>query len=215
MAPPQGVKESGTGRYTGPPEQLARMKDVRDVLDALNTVGIDLVSYGITITKVYSRANYAQPFGFDFKCAQSRSLLAAIEAKSRRKLAMRFDDYTTDKSQPIFNEDDGRTLEGKISGGVTKGRGFRQIGTGAALHIEIDAANDECNVHIDSHGYVTAPGTYDWTQGLLHGYWDLGSYYLPSLYGTLGGRGRVGLMTRPIKGPRGETRWIFGFWGEF
>jgi hypothetical protein len=127
---------------------------------------------------------------------------------------MRFDDYTTDK-QPIFNEDDGRTVEGKISGGVTKGRGFRQIGTGAVLHIEIDAANDVCNVHIDSHGYVTAPGTYDWTLGLQHGYWDLGSYYLPSLYGTLGGRGRVGLMTQPIKGPRGETRWIFGFWGEF
>jgi hypothetical protein len=215
MAPPREVKETDTGRYTGPPEQLARMKDVRDVLDALKAVGIDLLSYGITITKVYSRASYAQPYGFDFKCAQSRSLLAAIEAKSQRKLTMRFDDYSNDKSQQIFNEDDGRTVEGKFAGGVTQGRGFRQIGTGAVLHIEIDAANDECNVHIDSHGFVTAPGTYDWMRSLQHGYWDLGSYYLPSLFGSLGSRGRIGLMTRPIKGPRGETRWIFGFWGEF
>jgi hypothetical protein len=215
MAPPREVKETDTGRYTGPPEQLARMKDVRDVLDALKAVGIDLLSYGITITKVYSRASYAQPYGFDFKCAQSRSLLAAIEAKSQRKLAMRFDDYSNDKSQQTFNEDDGRTVEGKFAGGVTQGRGFRQIGTGAVLHIEIDAANDECNVHIDSHGFVTAPGTYDWMRSLQHGYWDLGSYYLPSLFGSLGSRGRIGLMTRPIKGPRGETRWIFGFWGEF
>src|SRR6266436_160215 len=102
---PSEITEKSTGPYTGPPDQLVRLKDVTDVLDALNVVGIDLKSYGITVTQVYSRADYAQPFGFDFTCPHSEYLLAAIEAKSHRKLAMRFNDFVNDKTPPIFNED--------------------------------------------------------------------------------------------------------------
>ncbi|HKW97954.1 MAG TPA: hypothetical protein VJN43_09465 [Bryobacteraceae bacterium] len=211
------LKQVDPGHWTGPPEELGKFKDVRDVLAALCKVGIELPTYHITITDVYSRAVSARPYGFDFLCQDAKRLLGDVQLQSKPpKLAMRFDDYSPDKTQPVFNEDKDDTLEGRVAGGVTEGRGFREIGTGARLHLEISAtAGAKCNVHIDSHGFVAAPGVYDWVLGVQHGYWDLGSHYLPGLYGSIGKRGRIGIMVRPIRGPRGEIRWIAGFMGEW
>lgn len=214
MAPPV-VKEHGVGHFTGPHESLVKMKDVRDTLARLDRVGIDLLSFGIVITAVYSRARSARPYGFDFKCKRAKDLLGKVISLSNRKLAMRFDDYSKSDS-PKFNEDTKQTTEGKFSALVTHGRGFREIGIGSALHIEIDAANETCNVHVDSNSYVAGPQTYDWGHtALKHGYWDLASHYAPGMFGRLGERGRIGPMVRPITDPQGKRRWIVGFLGEW
>jgi hypothetical protein len=186
------------------------------VVAALKKVGIDLATYQITITGVYSRETYARPYGFDFVCKNSEKFLGQVSAMSHRALAMRFDDYDA-KKPPVFNEDSSDDIGGRISGGVTDGRGFRQIGKGAALHIEIDVKTDKCNVHIDSHGYVVGPGQYDWGPDGAgdHGYWDLGSHYVPGLYPRIGDKGRIGPLIAPVRGPDGERHWILGIRGEY
>ncbi len=208
------IKEDGTGQWVGPSEDLMQMKDVQTVLSRLKAVGIDMHCYKITIVKVYSQQSYAQPYGFDFNSPLMKDLVSQVSHMSHRQLAMRSDDF--DKHQPaVFNEDDRTNVEGFISAYVTKGRGFRQIGGLSALHLELDATNDVGNIHIDSHGYVTGEGQYDWSRAGYHGYWDLLSSFVPGLYGKIGEDGRIGPMIRPIKAPDGSTRWIFGFMGEF
>jgi hypothetical protein len=213
---PDVLREVEPGKWLGPPEELAKFRDVREVFGRLDDISIYLDDYDITITAVYSRAYSGRPYGFDFKCGQTALLLKDVTAMSVRRLAMRSDDFRSTGQEPIFNPDNKGDTEGFIAGGVTAGQGFRQIGPGSRLHIEIDAANDTCNAHVDSHGYVTAVGKYDWGNlAFLHGYWDLASHYLPGAFGSLGERGRVGPMARPIRGPLGDTVWIFGFIGEW
>jgi hypothetical protein len=54
----------------------------------------------------------------------------------------------------------------------------------------------KCNVHIDSHGLVVAPGQYDYN--MAHGYWDLLADKVPGLFGSFGNSGQVGPMVRPM-----------------
>jgi hypothetical protein len=113
-----------------------------------------------------------------------------------------------------LNEDKRDTREGAFSAGQTHGAGFRQIGSGPRLHLEI-AMDGKCNVHIDSHGYVLGPGQYDWNRGLEHGYWDLLSDKAPGLFGSFGNQGQVGPMIRPMQGVDGRTRWVIGLTGHW
>jgi hypothetical protein len=213
MAPNQLV-DDGFGHITGPHHLLAKLKEVADVTRRLKKVGIDLGKYTFTIKAVYSDEKYSRPFGFDFICQNSEGLLSEVSKLSHRKLAMRFDDFEK-KPDPTFNEDSGEDAGGAFSKLVTHGRGFRQIGTGPVLHVEIDTNTNECNVHVDSHGYVVGPGNYDWIKSGGHGLWDLGSHYVPGLYPQVGNGIRVGPLLAPLRGPDGQRHWIIGVQGEF
>ena len=138
-----------------------------------------------------------RPFGFDFYCKKPRELLALARSKAA-----------------VLNPDDTGTLEGRVSAQQTHGSGFRQIGTGPRLHLEI-AMDGNCNVHIDSHGYVVGPGQYDWNRALEHGYWDLFADKVPDLFGSFGEQGQVGPMVRPILGVDGKMRWVIGLTGHW
>jgi hypothetical protein len=210
------IREIEPAHWVGDSEGLMLLPTVDEVLRRLAGKGIHLLDYEITVTGVYTRsAAAARPYGFDFECGKVTELLGIVSAMSARKLPTGAFDFDLDKTEPTFNEDRRDTLEGKFSAGQTKGRGFRQVGTGDVLHIEI-ALSGQCNVHIDSHGYVTAPGEYDWGRlAPLHGYWDLLSDYAPGLFAGFGEHGQVGLMARPIQGLDGETRWYFGLTGRW
>ena len=175
---------------------LDHQHEVLVVKRELSKIGIFLEGFGINITRVYSKP---RPYGFDFDCAQAVKLQELLKGKSQ------------------LNEDTKDTVEGRISSGVTNGVGYREIGTGPRLHIEIDidGKTNPCNVHINSHGYVVGKGQYDWNRGLEHGYWDLGGYYAPFLYGSFGDQGQVGPAIRPVVGPDGRTHWLFGIAGHW
>jgi hypothetical protein len=172
---------------------LDHMHEVLFVKRELSKIGIFLEGFGIQITGVYTKP---RPFGFDFDCKKPRELLAL----ARNKAAL--------------NEDKSDTREGSFSAGQTHGTGFRQIGSGPRLHLEI-AMDGKCNVHIDSHGYVVGRGQYDWNRGLEHGYWDLLSDKAPGLFGSFGNQGQVGPMIRPVQGIDGRMRWVIGFTGHW
>ena len=155
--------------------------EVAVVKRELLKIGIFLDGFDIKITGVYVKP---RPFGFDFDCGKPRELLELARSKA------------------ALNEDNRDTTEGSFSAGQTHGEGFRQIGTGPRLYLEI-AMDGKCNVHIDSHGYVIGRGQYDWNLGLEHGYWDLLSDKAPGLFGSFGERGQVGPMVRPILGVDG------------
>jgi hypothetical protein len=166
--------------------------EVSIVKRELSKIGIFLEGFGIKITGVYIKP---RPIGFDFTCEKPQELLALARRKAGE-----------------LNEDDRATVEGWISAEQTHGEGFRQIGTGPRLHLEI-AMDGKCNAHIDSHGFVVGPGRYDYNRALEHGYWDLLSDSLPWLFGSFGSRGRVGPMIRPMQGIDGKFRLIFGVTG--
>jgi hypothetical protein len=170
---------------------LDQKHEVLVVKQELSKIGIFLEGFGIKITGVYTKS---RPFGFDFDCERPRELLALAHSKA------------------ALNEDKDDTKEGAFSAGQTHGTGFRQIGSGPRLHLEI-AMDGKCNVHIDSHGYVVGPGQYDWNRGLEHGYWDLLSDKAPGLFGSFGNQGQVGPMIRPIQGVDGRMRWVIGLTG--
>src|SRR3989454_9204469 len=168
--------------------------EVAVVKRELGKIGIFLEGFGITITGVYIKP---RPFGFDFDCKKPQALLALARSKAA-----------------VLNPDDTDTLEGKVSALQTHGEGFRQIGSGPRLHLEI-AMDGKCNVHIDSHGYVTGPGQYDYNRALEHGYWDLLADKAPGLFGYWGDSGQVGPMVRPMKGVDGRIRWVIGLTGHW
>jgi hypothetical protein len=172
---------------------LDHMHEVLVVKQQLGKIGIFLEGFDITITGVYTKP---RPFGFDFDCRRPQELLALARSKA------------------ALNEDKDDTLEGAFSAGQTHGDGFRQIGSGPRLHLEI-AMDGKCNVHIDSHGYVVGKGQYDWNRGLEHGYWDLLSDKAPGLFGSFGDRGQVGPMVRPMQGVDGKMRWVIGLTGHW
>jgi hypothetical protein len=178
-------------RITGP--GIENRPEVIAVKAALGKKGIFLEGFGITVTAVYLRP---RPYGFDFRCDNPEGLIAMMKAKS------------------AFNKDDESTLEGAFSAGDTHGQGFREIGYGPRLHMEI-GLDHKCNVHIDSHGYVAGKGEYDWNRSLEHGYWDLGADKVPGLYGSFGDKGQVGPMIRPIVDVDGKIRWTFGLTGHW
>src|SRR5271166_5116 len=99
----------------------------------LSNIGIFLDGYGVKITGVYIKP---RPFGFDFTCEKPRELLAL----ARRKAA------------ELNNEDERDTDAGWVSTLATHGEGFRQIGIGPRIHLEI-AMDGKCDAHFDSHGY--------------------------------------------------------------
>lgn len=167
--------------------------EVAVVKRELSKIGIFLDGFDIKITGVYVKP---RPFGFDFDCGKPRELLQLVRSKA------------------ALNEDNRDTTEGSFSAGQTHGEGFRQIGTGPRLHLEI-AMDGKCNVHIDSHGYVVGRGQYDWNLGLEHGYWDLLSDKAPGLFGSFGERGQIGPMVRPILGVDGKMRWMIGLTGHW
>src|SRR5438093_8063674 len=90
--------------------------EVAVVKRELGKIGIFLEVFDITITGVYIKP---RPFGFDFDCKRPKALLALAQSKA------------------ALNEDDTETIEGKIAAGQTHGTGFRQIGAGPRLHLEI------------------------------------------------------------------------------
>jgi len=173
---------------------LDHMHEVLVVKQALGRIGIFLEGFDIKITGVYTKP---RPFGFDFDCKKPKELLALAGSK-----------------KAALNEDKDDTREGAISAGATHGTGFRQIGTGPGLHLEI-AMDGKCNVHIDSHGYVVGRGQYDWNRGLEHGYWDLLADKAPGLFGSFGDQGQVGAMIRPMQGVDGKMRWVIGLTGHW
>lgn len=212
------LKHDNYGHWTGPHKKLIAMRDAQIVLGRLDKAQIPLRDFKFIVTDVFSRQEFARPYGFSFKCPDSKKLLDRMIALSKRKttLPAAYNDYSKPSvTEPTFSEDSGDTIEGKISGGVTEGRGFRQIGNVDVLHVEIDAQTNKCDVHIDSHGYVTGSGQYNWSRGLLHGFWDLGAHYAPGFYKPIGDQGRLGPLARPVRDPNGNTRWIFGVWGEW
>jgi hypothetical protein len=177
---------------TGP--GIEHRHEVLIVKRELSKIGILLEGFDITITGVYTKP---RPYGFDFYCRKPRELLALARAKAA-----------------ALNPDDPDTKEGRFSAGETHGSGFRQIGFGPRLHLEI-AMDGQCNVHIDSHGYVAGRGQYDWNRGLEHGYWDLFADKVPGLFGSFGEQGQVGPMVRPMEGVDGKTRWVVGLTGHW
>ena len=178
---------------TGP--DLEKREEVRDVKRALGKIGIFLEGFGITITGVYVKP---RPYGFDFDCEHPDELLATA-----RKITS-------------LSEDKLNTREGSFSAGQTHGVGLREIGSGPRLHLEIALSGKDCNVHIDSHGYVTGQGEYDWNVSLEHGYWDLLSDKAPWMFGSFGDRGQVGpVVAEPVISIDGRTRLFFGLGGHW
>lgn len=177
---------------TGPEAQFR--PEVSIVKRELGKLGIYLEGFGITITGVYINP---RPYGFDFDCARPRELLALVRSKA------------------TLPEDNRDTLEGKLSAAVTHGSGFRQIGLGPRLHLEIGIEDGKCNVHIDSHGYRTAPGEVDLNAMIGHGHWDLAPDKLPWIYGGIGQDGKYGPMIRPMRGLDDRVHVIFGVEGYF
>ena len=183
---------SGELNYlTGP--GIETRHEVIAVKAALGKKGIFLEGFGITVTGVYLKP---RPYGFTFNCQKHEALLALMKAKA------------------AFNHDDRSTPEGAFSAGDTHGDGFREIGFGPRLHMEI-GLDGKCNVHIDSHGYVAGKGEYDWNRSLEHGYWDLAADKAPGLFGSFGDTGQVGPMIRPIVDVDGKIRWSFGLTGHW
>jgi hypothetical protein len=200
------------GYWEGPESALEMLRPVGDVLRALSRLGIPLRDYDVTITGVFMRP---RPYGFNFRCKKVADLLARVKALATRQLPRSATDFGTYNTDPPFNKDRVDTPEGSFSAGETKGTGFRQVGTGAGLHLEIQE-NGNGNVHVDSHGYVVGPDLYNWGRnGLLHGYWDLLADKVPGLFGSFGERGQVGPMIRPIRGLDGVMRWYFGLTGQW
>jgi hypothetical protein len=181
---------------TGP--GIENRPEIAIVKRELQKLGIFLDGFGVTITAVYTKP---RPFGFDFDCKQPRSLLHLVRLRAQ-------------PGGPL-NEDKPDTLEGRVAGGDTHGVGFRQISTGRSLHIEISVTDGKCNAHIDSHGFVTGSGQYDYNRALEHGYWDLAADELPGLFGSFGERGQVGPVIAPMKGVDGKVRIVFGITGHW
>jgi hypothetical protein len=205
------LEEKEPGYWEGPTSALEMLRPVHEVLGALDRLGIALRDYDITITGVFMKP---RPYGFNFRCGKVTELLARMKGLATRQLPQSATDFSTSQA-PIFNEDRGDTLEGSFSAGETKGTGFRQIGTGHVVHMEI-AENGKCNVHIDTHGYVTGPNLYNWgTNAPQHGYWDLLADKAPGLFGSFGDQGQVGPMIRPMQGVDGVIRWVVGVTGQW
>jgi hypothetical protein len=179
------------GKLTG--AGIERRYEVSVVKNQLAKIHIFLEGFSITITAVYIKP---RPIGFDFDCIRPASLLTLVRSKA------------------ALYEDNTDTLEGEIMAGATPGLGLREIGSGPRVHLEI-GMDGKCNVHIDSHGLVAAPGEYDYNLALEHGYWDLLADKVPGLFGSFGSTGQVGPMIRPMKGVDGKERWVIGLTGHW
>lgn len=134
---------------------------VRKVSRVIALLRLPLHRYGITVTKIYGGANSPEPEGFDFDVVDAEGLLrdaAAIGPLAR---------------------DDVRTPEGRVSAAVTLGTGYREVGYGPRIHLEVEqsrkpgAKNGKGNVHIDLEGWVIGKNErgaaiYDWVHGITH-----------------------------------------------
>ena len=106
-----------------------------------------------------------RPFGLEFDCKRPRELFAL--ARSR-----------------VLNEDEDDTAEGEFSAGQTQGTGFREIGSGPRLHLELamEASSMSTSIHMDTW---SVPGSTTGIGGLEHGYWDLLSDKAPGCLALL------------------------------
>jgi hypothetical protein len=216
---------------------IALRAEVGDAKRELRKVGIDLDTYKITITEVQVRP--LAP-GFDFDCDDPSRLL------SEAKRSLGLPDPPKPKLTPMRQckeSDDGYVYDAKLWRGMnmgparrglaldnvhtamgrfvasnSKGKSFRQIGKGRALHLII-GLNGKCNVHLDSHGFVTGNDGHssevDFNSMLEHGFFDLVPDFLPGLYGTWGTTGFIAPMAKPEKDPDGHTKFVIGFFGTF
>jgi len=124
---------------------------VRKVTRVLSLLRLPLAAYGIRVTKIYRKP---EPEGFDFDVDDPDGLLKAAAAI------------------PVLARDDTGHLEGKAAAGVTLGTGYREVGYGPRIHLEV-AKNGKGNVHIDLEGWVVGKdswgrGIYDWVHGITH-----------------------------------------------
>ena len=136
---------------------------VERVKNVASRKGIHLDRFGCRVVRIYD--NGVEPSGFDFRCAGNG--MSKLLAHVRTLAAFKYDDP-----------------KDKIHGGwlnqlVTLGSGYREKGYGPRLHIELAPKENLGNVHIDSHGFARADGSYDWHEALTHhGPLDLLSGYL-------------------------------------
>jgi hypothetical protein len=124
---------------------------VRKVVRTLMMLRLPLQNYGIRITRVYNRP---EPEGFDFDVEEPEALLKAAAAL------------------PPLARDDTADPQGKVSAAVTLGQGYREVGYGPRIHLEV-AKNGKGNVHIDLEGWVVGKdqfgrAIYDWVHGISH-----------------------------------------------
>jgi len=124
---------------------------VRKVVRVLGLLRLPLESYGIRVTKIYRKP---EPEGFDFDVEDPDGLLKAASAI------------------PPLARDDKGDPQGRLAAGVTLGTGYREVGYGARIHLEV-AKNGKGNVHIDLEGWVVGKdawgrGIYDWVHGITN-----------------------------------------------
>ena len=152
-------------RYTTTDER--EKKIIRDVNEALSALNIRLSKYGAavkaTVNAVYK---VGVGYGYEFTCVDYPALKETLE------------------KHPEFIRDDRNTLLGCFMAAKTKGTGYRQIGNSSSVHFQID--NNQCDVHVDSHGVVNQLGQYSLVGMLAHVPWDLLPYMTNYGYVRLG-----------------------------
>ena len=168
--------------------------EVKRVKRALAMIDIVLDQFGVEITRVTKRP---RPIGFDFNCRHPDLL----KKKATETAAL--------------SQDNRNTRVGRLVASQSAGDSFREIGGGAALHL-IVASTGSCNVHLDTRGFVSGKGEYNFCEAVPHLYWDLLGDKVPGLFGTAGS-GVYGLRMAAMRGLAGEDDVVFsiGIGGTF
>ncbi len=135
---------------------------VKDTKLSVISKGIDLAPFKIRAIKVF---DHPFPRGFTFESDHIAAIEAAVQRISDRlsatsPTAVKAPEPFSDKDliesrvpRQTFREDNTDTLPGRIEGGKTMGRGYREKGSGPRLHIELAAAWGLGNIHIDGFGH--------------------------------------------------------------
>ncbi len=85
------------------------------------------------------------------------------------------------ENSALFRRDDRATFSGCMMALVTKGVGYRLVGTGNSIHFQID--KHDCDVHIDSRGIVdSTTNFYSLSAMLRHLNADLIPSFVPSVH---------------------------------
>jgi len=223
-------------RIYGPANKLKQRDEVKDVLKELKNIEIDLEKYGIFITEVQT---VPMAPGFNFFCEDPTGLIAACKAslgvhdqpkklRTLRPCSKSDSDGSYDPelwdgarvrtAKSGLAQDNLHTASGKFMAANSKGKSFRQIGKGKALHLII-GLNGKCNAHLDTHGLVVGHdghrSHYDFNATLEHALYDLLPDFVPGAFVTWGKQGWMAPMVRPEKDPDGNTKVVVGFFGHF
>ena len=124
-------------------------------------INIDLDRFDIKV-KPNSEYKKGTHIGFKFQCKNPDGLTNALLGSQE------------------FNLDSTSTVLGWFMQLATHGVGFRQIGRARSIHIEID--EQDCDIHIDTHGIVAGLGVYYFKGMEGHLNWDLIPSYFPTLH---------------------------------